>query len=230
MSKVKVKKQSTFIDMTAMSDVTVLLLTFFMLTSTFIAKEPIQVTTPYSVSEIKIPESNIMTILVDQEGKIFLSLDYQQEMVIETLRAVGDDYGYTFTPKQEENFIKLKSFGVPMATMATFLDMPIDQQDAFMRDIANPRVGIPTDSVEVKDALGGVISKDNEFMRWVSHATRLRDEMRKGNLDEIPELQIAIKADQTTNYPVVKKVMDDLRSMRKNRYLLITNLRTASAE
>ena len=30
MAKVKVKKQSTFIDMTAMSDVTVLLLTFFM--------------------------------------------------------------------------------------------------------------------------------------------------------------------------------------------------------
>ena len=36
MARVKVKKQSTFIDMTAMSDVTVLLLTFFMLTSTFI--------------------------------------------------------------------------------------------------------------------------------------------------------------------------------------------------
>ena len=30
----KIKKKSTFIDMTAMSDVTVLLLTFFMLTST----------------------------------------------------------------------------------------------------------------------------------------------------------------------------------------------------
>lgn len=49
MARVKVKKQSTFIDMTAMSDVTVLLLTFFMLTSTFIQKEPIQVSTPASV-------------------------------------------------------------------------------------------------------------------------------------------------------------------------------------
>ena len=229
MAKVKVKKQSTFIDMTAMSDVTVLLLTFFMLTSTFIAKEPIQVTAPNSVSEIKVPDSNILTILVDQHGKIFLSLEYQQEQVVETLRAVGDDYGYTFTPKQEESFKKLKSFGVPMATMSTFLDMPVDQQDAYMRDIANPRVGIPTDSLEIKDPSGGVVSKDNEFMRWVSHATRLRDEIRKGN-PEMAELQIAIKADQTTNYPVVKKVMDDLRTMRKNRYLLITNLKTASSE
>ena len=40
----KIKKKSTFIDMTAMSDVTVLLLTFFMLTSTFIQKEPVSYT------------------------------------------------------------------------------------------------------------------------------------------------------------------------------------------
>ena len=48
MGRAKIKKKSTFIDMTAMSDVTVLLLTFFMLTSTFVKKEPVQVTTPAS--------------------------------------------------------------------------------------------------------------------------------------------------------------------------------------
>ena len=53
MAKVKVKRKSTFIDMTAMSDVTVLLLTFFMLTSTFIQKEPVTVTTPGSVTKRK---------------------------------------------------------------------------------------------------------------------------------------------------------------------------------
>ena len=51
MGKVKIKKKETRIDMTAMSDVTVLLLTFFMLTSTFLQKEPVQVITPPSVSE-----------------------------------------------------------------------------------------------------------------------------------------------------------------------------------
>ena len=55
--------------MTAMSDVTVLLLTFFMLTSTFVKKEPVQVTTPASVSEIKIPETNVLQILVDPGRK-----------------------------------------------------------------------------------------------------------------------------------------------------------------
>ena len=51
MGKVKIKRKSTLIDMTAMSDVTVLLLTFFMLTSTFLAKEPVTVITPSSVQE-----------------------------------------------------------------------------------------------------------------------------------------------------------------------------------
>ena len=46
MPRVKIKRKSTRIDMTAMSDVTVLLLTFFMLTSTFVQKEPVRVNTP----------------------------------------------------------------------------------------------------------------------------------------------------------------------------------------
>ena len=87
MGKVKIKKKSTFIDMTAMSDVTVLLLTFFMLTSTFLQKEPTIVYTPSSVSEEKVPSSNLVTVLVSSadkaakegedptatEGKIFIS-------------------------------------------------------------------------------------------------------------------------------------------------------------
>ncbi|MDR0694773.1 MAG: biopolymer transporter ExbD, partial [Prevotellaceae bacterium] len=71
----KIKKKSTFIDMTAMSDVTVLLLTFFMLTSTFVQKEPVQVNPPQSVSEIKIPETNIVSVLIEPNGKVFMSLD-----------------------------------------------------------------------------------------------------------------------------------------------------------
>ena len=75
----KIKKKSTFIDMTAMSDVTVLLLTFFMLTSTFIQKEPVKVNPPQSVSEIKIPDANIVSILVEPSGKVFMGLDKPQD-------------------------------------------------------------------------------------------------------------------------------------------------------
>ena len=213
MAKAKVKKQSTFIDMTAMSDVTVLLLTFFMLTSTFVQDEPVKVQTPASVSEISIPESNLMTILVDSNGKVFMSFTNQQDKE-KTLTAVGEDYGISFSPQQLNSFKKLESFGIPISSMAAFLDLPSDAQSTYLKDLENQRVGIPTDSL--LDARG-VISTDNEFRRWVTHATLNN-----------PDLLIAIKADKSTNYPVVKTVIDNLRDMRKNRYLLITSLKTAS--
>jgi len=213
MAKIKVKKQSTFIDMTAMSDVTVLLLTFFMLTSTFVKDEPVKVQTPASVSELTVPESNLLTILVDSDGKIFLGFTNQQDKV-DALKSVGEDYMITFTPKQEAAFRKLETFGVPIRNMANFLDFPSDQQDKYLKDLENQRVGIPTDSLS---DVRGVIATDNEFKRWVTYAT-LKN----------PDLVIAIKADKTTNYPVVKKVIDDLRDMKKNKYLLITSLKTTS--
>ena len=74
MGKVKIKRKSTLIDMTAMSDVTVLLLTFFMLTSTFLQKEPVTVMTPSSVSEIKVPTANLASVLVSPEGKCLYRL------------------------------------------------------------------------------------------------------------------------------------------------------------
>jgi biopolymer transport protein ExbD len=216
MAKVKVKKQSTFIDMTAMSDVTVLLLTFFMLTSTFVKNEPVQVTTPASVSSFKVPDTNVMTILVDDGGKVYLSLEDTQANTEETLRRVGEDYGITFTGEQFRIFRNLKSFGVPIRSMIAFLDMPSDARDKYLKDAENQRVGIPNSADPLSD-VRGVISSDNEFKRWISHATSVN-----------PDLLIAIKADKETGYPVIKKVMDDLREINKNRYLLITSLRTES--
>ncbi|MCC8146281.1 MAG: biopolymer transporter ExbD [Bacteroidales bacterium] len=215
MAKVKVKKQSTWIDMTAMSDVTVLLLTFFMLTSTFIQNEPVTVTTPSSVSDKKIPETNLLTILVDSNGKLFMSLDNQNDMAA-TLRAVGEDYGLSFTPAQVATFQRQVMFGVPILSMGSFLDLPSDKQDDYLKNLESPRVGIPAGDTEVSDNIG-VIARDNEFKRWISHA-------KAQNKD----LQIAIKADQQTNYPMVKKVMEDLRDLRENRYLLITSLKNSS--
>ena len=213
MAKVKVKKHDTFIDMTAMSDVTVLLLCFFMLTSSFIQDEPVKVQTPASVSEITIPETNLMTILVDTEGKIFMSFTNRQDK-IDALTSLGEEYGISFTQAQINTFAKLETFGVPIASMADFLNLPGDQQDKYLKDLENKRVGIPTEAMQ--DARG-LISKDNEFIRWVNRA-------KSNNSD----LLIAIKADKGTNYPVVKKVIDDLVGMRYNKFLMITSLKTAS--
>lgn len=201
MAKVKVKRKSTFIDMTAMSDVTVLLLTFFMLTSIFIQKEPVTVTTPGSVSEIKIPESDILQILVDPQGKVFMTLDKQEDRV-EVLKKVGEEYGITFTPEEINKFRLANSFGVPISQMKAFLALSEDEQDATLKEL-----GIPTDST------------DNQFKVWVKSA---REQNRN--------LRIAIKADQTTPYPEIKTIMTSLQDIRENRYNLITSLKVVAPE
>ena len=80
MGKVKIKKQSIWIDMTPMSDVMVLLLTFFMLTSTFIKNEAVKVITPGAVSEEKVPEGDVLTILIEKGGKVFVGMDKPADM------------------------------------------------------------------------------------------------------------------------------------------------------
>ena len=201
MSKVKVARKSTRIDMTAMSDVTVLLLTFFMLTSTFVKKEPVTVQTPGSVSEIKIPETNILQILIDPKGKVFMSLDKQADMV-NTLESVGKEYEITFTPEEYQKFKLQKTFGVPIKNLKQFLSLKTDEQDKILQEY-----GIPTDST------------DNQFKVWVKNA-------RVNNRD----LRIAIKADQKTPYKVIKNVMNSLQDLNENRYNLITSLKVQSSD
>ncbi|MDR2627683.1 MAG: biopolymer transporter ExbD [Dysgonamonadaceae bacterium] len=208
MAKVKVKKQSTFIDMTAMSDVTVLLLTFFMLTSTFIKKEPVQVTTPGSVSEIKIPETNILTVLIEPKGDVFLSLDKQEDKW-RVLEQVGKEYKdsksgqpYEFTEEEKYKFSLMPSFGVPIERMKEFLTLKTDEQDKIILSLG----GIPTDSI------------NNQFKSWV-----------KSSREVNPKLVVAIKADATTPYATVKNVMNTLQELSINRYNLITSLKVATA-
>lgn len=201
MGRAKIKKKSTFIDMTAMSDVTVLLLTFFMLTSTFVKKEPVTVTTPASVSEIKIPETNILSILVDPNGKIFMSMDKQGDLKA-TLTSMGEEYGVTFTPDETKKFMLSPTFGVPMKSMKKYLELPQEKQDEVLKT-----AGIPCDSL------------DNQFKSWVRNARAVN-----------PDFRIAIKADAATPYVVIKQVMNSLQDLRENRYNLITSLKTTSDE
>ena len=195
MPKVKIPRKSTVVDMTAMCDVAFLLLTFFMLTSNFTAKEPVKVETPTSISQIKIPETNIEMVLIDKTGKVFFGIDNQAHR-INLLNAVGKFYSISFTPAEQKKFSLLATFGVPIAEMKTFLALDPDKRD----DSPISR-GIPCDST------------DNQFASWVHYAAL-----------ENPLLRIAIKGDKETPFPVIKKVMKTFQDLRINRYNLITGL------
>lgn len=196
MGKTKVKKQNTFIDMTAMSDVTVLLLTFFMLTATFLPQEPVQVITPASVSEVKVPDYNSLTLLIDPQGRVFMSLDKDDDKRA-SLAKMAENYGLQFDNREIRTFVEETHVGVPMSQMKGFLGMTQDD-----RREAIKKMGIPTDST------------NNQLALWVQAAVQVN-----------PDLRISIKADQTTPYPYVDKVMKTLVNIDQNRYNLITTLK-----
>lgn len=187
--------------MTPMSDVMVLLLTFFMLTSTFVKQEPVKVNTPGSVSEIKVPESNVLTILVNNDGKIFMGMDKTTD-VQTALAEVTDKFGITLTKKQEKTFLDDPMWGVPMDKLTAYLAL-----DKAVRPTELKNYGVPTDSVKGKTGDAAM----SEFQLWVQAAHNAN-----------PDANIAIKADDKTPYKVIKKVMSELQDMNENRYYLIT--------
>lgn len=202
MGKVKIKKADVWIDMTPMSDVMVLLLTFFMLTSTFVKNEAVKVNTPGSVSEIKVPETEVLQILCDKEGRIFIGLDkpgYMREM-LDNFK--GTVTSLNLSPLQEKNFIALASFGAPVAKMSDVLRHESSEINEVQKSM-----GIPTDSID-----GGM----SEFQLWI-------DAARNSSFGS--DMKIAIKADADTPYKVIKKMMSEMQDMSENRYYLITNLK-----
>ena len=194
MPKVKIPRKSTTVDMTAMCDVAFLLLNFFMLTSNFTVKEAVLVNSPSSISEIKIPETGIMTILIDKNGKVFFGIDGASR--VELLKTVGEAYNVTFTDKELKTYSLINSCGVPIEKMQTFLSL---SQEA--RDSKESALGIPADSL------------DNQLKIWIQSA-------RKTNF----KAKIAIKADSNASYAVIKGVMKTLQDLDENKYNLITSL------
>ena len=77
MPKIKVRRVGIRIDMTPLVDIAFLLLTFFMMTTQFKPMEEVEIVLPSSHSEFKLPESNVMTVNLSKDGRIFLGLDSQ---------------------------------------------------------------------------------------------------------------------------------------------------------
>lgn len=221
MGKVKVKKKDARIDMTAMSDVTVLLLTFFMLTSTFLQKEPVQVITPPSISEAKVPDTNLMTILVSQKGQVFMELVgdvdstklSSESLRIKALHIMAEKHGINFTNDEYNTFKKLNAFGVPMNKMKEWLDMKMEDRDKNMKD--GP--GIPIELTEYK-------GKETEFQEWIMAVAQVMEDAGL-DADIRSGKGIAIKADGTTQYQVVEVVMNNLQSINRNKFTLMTALK-----
>ncbi|MCC9136412.1 ExbD/TolR family protein [Pontibacter silvestris] len=196
MPKAKVKRTKPSLDMTPMVDLAFLLVTFFMLTTKFAPDEAVVVDPPSSQSVIKLPDTNVITITVDNEDRIFFGVDGQQtkEKLIDKM---ASKYGVGFTEEEKKTFSLLANFGVPVSQLKSYLDMEPDQR----KEVQQP--GIPADSA------------NNELGDWV-HQTRLSN----------PKVIIAIKGDADVNYETVQRVISTLQDRNINRFNLITSRET----
>ena len=139
-----------------------------------------------------------MTVLVDKTGKVYFGIDGQDKRR-QLIEKMASIYKVNFSPEEMKKYTLLELTGNPMQAMKAFLNLPAES-----RDLPQNNLGIPADST------------NNEFKDWVKSAREVN-----------PELRIAIKADEKTPYPVIKKVMRSLQQLDESRYNLITKLEGA---
>lgn len=194
MPKVKAKRQSVSLDMTAMCDVAFLLLTFFMLTAKFRPEEAVTITPPSSISEKPLnTKEGLLMVSVSPEGGVYLATDDQmaREFMLERM---ANRYGIAVTAEMKKNFMASEIVGYPLGAMRQILSMkPSEAKD---KGLAK---GIPIDS------------SNNELSYWVGYA-------KLSN----PELKVAIKGDQNANYKVFADIVGTLQAQNINIFQLVT--------
>jgi biopolymer transport protein ExbD len=194
MSRPKISRKGTSIDMTAMCDVAFLLLSFFILTTKFKASEAITVTTPSSVASKTAPEKDLVLITIDRNGKVFLSMDDEQkkELIANSLnntKQLGIDVNA---------FKKAEFFGTSFSQIPSYLAIPKEKR---MGD-ALPGLAIDT----TKGA--------NELIEWM----QVVNSAYAGQ-----KMNLLLKGDNNAKYPAFKAVIDAFKKNDFLKFQMITN-------
>ena len=193
MSRPKLPRKSTSIDMTAMCDVAFLLLSFFILTTKFKPSEAITVVTPSSVASKVAPDKDIVLITIDKNGKVFLSLDDEDKK-----QYIANTISTTKNIKLDNKlFVKSAFFGTSFTQLPSFLSIP----DAERKGNLLP--GIP-----VKD------STNNELVQWL----KFINDAYQGQ-----KMNLLLKGDNLAKYPSFKSVLYAFKKNDFLKFQMVTN-------
>ena len=197
MPKVKIKRKSTFVDMTAMCDVAFLLLTFFILATKQKPPEVLSVKTPSSVSSTAAPDKSIL-ITLTKEGKVFLMLGDDTKKA-----AIIDDFNTTrnlqLSSTELAKLKKMEFIGVPVNQLKSVLNA---QQEIS----ASSMPGIPVDTT------------NNELSFWMRSVTNAY----KGGDQKDLEKMILVKGDGEALYPIFKNVKEAFKANDIFKFRIVT--------
>jgi len=150
-------KKKPKLDMNPMVDMAFLLVTFFMMTTTFRPELPEEVVIPPSSAEVKLPERNLATITVTKTGMVFFGIDNKFDRR-ELLGRVGRDFGITFDESQLNSYSLIATAGVPIEKMGEFLNAKVNR-------VPFEQEGIP-------------LTDDSELSFWIRNARAVNPNLR----------------------------------------------------
>lgn len=198
MSRPKIARKSTAVDMTAMCDVAFLLLSFFILTTKFKAAEAVEVATPSSVSSKIAPEKDVTLVSVTKDGKVFVSLD-NEEVKGELASQLNSTAGAGLSPADIATFKKASFYGTPISQIKSVLQIPSDKL-----------TGASLPGIPVQD------TAHNELVTWMNAIVTAHSNTGT-------KMNLIVKGDNVVKYPIFKNVVTAFKKSDQFKFQMITN-------
>jgi len=200
MARPKIARKSTTVDMTAMCDVAFLLLAFFILTTKFKPSEAVPINTPNSVAAKIAPETNVVMISLNKDGKVFLSTgdskgDKDKKQAI--LQSVNKTRNLGLTDAEIAALVKAPFIGVSLAQLKQQARMQTDQM-----------TGETLPGIPAKD------STNNEMIDWMRGVADAYQGMKPNLL---------LKGDNVAKYPSFRNIIDAFRKNDFFEFQVVTN-------
>jgi hypothetical protein len=199
MSRVKIARKSTIVDMTAMCDVAFLLLSFFILATKQKPAEVLAVNPPNSISAKAAPDKSIL-ITMTKDGRAFLTL--------------GDD-----TKKADilENVNLTKGLGLSAAELnkwgrQEFIGLPLNMIKSSLA-LQEPMSPAKMPGIPIKD------STNNEMVDWLRSVTNV---YAGGDQSKLQEM-LLVKGDNQALYPVFKNIKAAFKANQIFKFRIVTN-------
>jgi len=200
MGRAKLPRKSTNIDMTAMCDVAFLLLSFFILATKFKPPEALTVVTPSSVSTKVAPEKDVVMVIIDKDGKVYLSVsEANQSEKKEMIEAINTSKNLNLSDAEKNNFVRIPNayIGAPFSQLKSYLD----KDPASLQNVVKP--GIPA-----------VDSTNNEMIDWFKAAA---------DAFQGKKMNVLVKGDDASKYPSLQGVIIALKKNDLMKFQVVTS-------